>query len=555
MVGWIHVVRAGCIAGLGCSSSLVTLVVEIDVTPEFPPPNSAHRADPTTGPGDAGEPTAHEPVVGPPRFFISYRRSDTAEFVETLDRRVREDMGSQSVFRDAADLIAGEPFERRLFEEINASDIVLVVIGPAWAAPLKGGTNGSRLDDPDDFVRREVRAALENRPRSMPMPVLVAGAAFPPALPSDIEAVAQHHGVVLDHDELGREDSRGYQAILVGAWVAKSRSVPNGVLVFGDGSPTATARLDALVSELKQRDLVDVSRISRYACGAQMLSLRKARRLARRFPDVIVVVDEGSARSPVLTARVDALLQHRVGRVAVLTFGGTITFSSGVAVSSGALEGLAPDLGAALARLGAKSATSTSRMLSLGSTTPLATKVAAGFAAVGALTGGALGVARLFDSERSSTLDGDWDVGTFVADADNIENVTSFESGTMSFRKVDEDCGGDDCEIRVVDGPDVLRGATLVRNDETSFSIMLPADADTTIRSLTDGGLRCPAEGEEFTDITDRASLSFGVHATDDTAASDLVFTFAVHAPAVQVATGSCSAGTVEWTATASRLD
>jgi hypothetical protein len=160
-------------------------------------------------------------LTSAPRLFISYRRDDTSAFVAALDRRLRQDMGSRNVFRDVHDLIAGERFEVRLTDEIEHSDIVLVVIGPQWEG-AGSGTSAPRLARDDDFVRLEVRTALEHRPRTTPMPVLVDGATFPTVLPGDIEAIKEHHSVTLEQAELERRNAPGYQALLVGTWVARA---------------------------------------------------------------------------------------------------------------------------------------------------------------------------------------------------------------------------------------------------------------------------------------------------------------------------------------------
>ena len=197
---------------------------------------------------------------------------------------------------------------------------MLVVIGPRWEGATDG-TGPSRLARDDDFVRLEVRTALGHRPRTTPMPVLVDGATFPTALPADIEAIAQHHAVTLTHDELERAMLLAIKALLVGTWVAKSRSVPNGVILLGDDSPKAKA-LDAGRGDA-QGNLIDVGQITRYARAGRRCC-RCARPPPRSKLDVIVAIDDESADSPVLAARVEALRDHRLRKIALLTIGGGI---------------------------------------------------------------------------------------------------------------------------------------------------------------------------------------------------------------------------------------
>jgi hypothetical protein len=57
---------------------------------------------------------------------------------------------------------------------------------------------------------------------------------------------------------------------------------------------------------------------------------------------VIVAIDEESADSPMLAARVQALRDRRLGKIALLTIGGGITYGAGVAAGTGALGNLSP---------------------------------------------------------------------------------------------------------------------------------------------------------------------------------------------------------------------
>ena len=74
------------------------------------------------------------------------------------------------------------------------------MIGPDWLrAPDKDGRR--RIDDPSDWVHREVQIALE---RGIAVPVLVHGAAMPSAqaLPEPIKALAEANALTLRDDVL-----------------------------------------------------------------------------------------------------------------------------------------------------------------------------------------------------------------------------------------------------------------------------------------------------------------------------------------------------------------
>lgn len=109
-------------------------------------------------------------------IFLSYRRQDSQSATGRLSDRLEAHFGPARVFRDHDSIIAGEDFAEAIRRAIDASSVVLVIIGPRWvdAANAQGQR---RLDDPADFVRLEIEAALD---AGVPIvPVLVEGATMP----------------------------------------------------------------------------------------------------------------------------------------------------------------------------------------------------------------------------------------------------------------------------------------------------------------------------------------------------------------------------------------
>ena len=90
--------------------------------------------------------------------FISYRRSDTAGEATALARSLRDALGDQAVFMDVEDAELGRDFREILDERLNSVEVVLVLIGKGWLALDRGK---SRLEQPNDYVRRELKAALD----------------------------------------------------------------------------------------------------------------------------------------------------------------------------------------------------------------------------------------------------------------------------------------------------------------------------------------------------------------------------------------------------------
>jgi hypothetical protein len=128
-------------------------------------------------------------------LFISYRRDDQAGFAGRLADALESAFGADSVFRDVQDIRPGEDFVDALHTQLQSVDVMLVMIGPAWLTVSRNGVR--RLDEADDFVRREIEAGLESG--KPVLPVLVGGAAMPAEddLPAAIGALARRQAFVL----------------------------------------------------------------------------------------------------------------------------------------------------------------------------------------------------------------------------------------------------------------------------------------------------------------------------------------------------------------------
>jgi hypothetical protein len=126
-----------------------------------------------------------------PTVFVSYRREDSAGHAGRLYDALVARFGERSVFMDV-ELAPGIDFVRRITEAVGACDVLVVVIGPRWAAAP------SRLDDPGDYVRLEVETALR-RPDVRVVPTLVAGARMPALdeLPESLRELTRRNAIEL----------------------------------------------------------------------------------------------------------------------------------------------------------------------------------------------------------------------------------------------------------------------------------------------------------------------------------------------------------------------
>jgi hypothetical protein len=141
------------------------------------------------------------------RVFVSYRRSDVGGHAGRLNDALVRRLGQDKVFHDLTGIAAGRDFTAEIDAALASADAVLAVIGPGW---LSAGTSDgrSRLSDPDDFVRRELVAALGT---DIPVvPVLVGGAALPSAeqLPAELAELTRRQAVAVRDDAFHEDVDR-----------------------------------------------------------------------------------------------------------------------------------------------------------------------------------------------------------------------------------------------------------------------------------------------------------------------------------------------------------
>jgi flagellar biosynthesis GTPase FlhF len=132
------------------------------------------------------------------RIFISYRRDDSEGQAGRLFDDLTAHFGSDAVFMDVAAIRKGLDFRRIIHEHVTSCGVLLVIIGKRWLS-VTDGKGRRRLDDPNDFVRLEIAAALS---RGIPVvPVRVHDAAMPTEqeLPDALKELAFRNGTELTH--------------------------------------------------------------------------------------------------------------------------------------------------------------------------------------------------------------------------------------------------------------------------------------------------------------------------------------------------------------------
>jgi hypothetical protein len=137
-------------------------------------------------------------------IFVSYRRADSAAETGRLHSTILRELGKASVFMDTSSIEPGTEWPKELEEALQKAQIVIVVIGTEWIR-ISDEFGLRRIDQENDWVRREIEFALRENKKLLPL--LVRGAKMPPSnkLPTSISALTQRQAVDIrdaywDHD-------------------------------------------------------------------------------------------------------------------------------------------------------------------------------------------------------------------------------------------------------------------------------------------------------------------------------------------------------------------
>lgn len=109
------------------------------------------------------------------KIFISYRRDDSGGYALHLFEHLSAHFGKDQIFMDIERIDPGEDFVQVIEQAVGSCDVLIALIGRQWLTITDG--TARRLDNPHDFVRLEIAAALNRNVRVIP--VLVQGAAMP----------------------------------------------------------------------------------------------------------------------------------------------------------------------------------------------------------------------------------------------------------------------------------------------------------------------------------------------------------------------------------------
>ena len=141
------------------------------------------------------------------RVFISYRRDDTAYPAGWLYDRLANQYGGGQVFKDVDSINLGDDFVQAITAAVGSCDVLLALIGKLWLT-LTDESGQRRLDDPDDFVRLEIEAALTRNVRVIP--ILIDGARMPrlDELPDSLVSLGRRQALELNPNRFEYDTGR-----------------------------------------------------------------------------------------------------------------------------------------------------------------------------------------------------------------------------------------------------------------------------------------------------------------------------------------------------------
>jgi hypothetical protein len=122
-------------------------------------------------------------------IFINYRRDDTRFYVDKLYSRLTKRFGRDKVFKDTSSIELGDNFVRAIEAAVGQCLVVLAVIGKQWLT-ANDSENRRRIDNPEDYLRRELETALDQKIKIIP--ILVQKATMPSSLdlPKSLELLS-----------------------------------------------------------------------------------------------------------------------------------------------------------------------------------------------------------------------------------------------------------------------------------------------------------------------------------------------------------------------------
>ncbi|GGM73730.1 hypothetical protein GCM10011609_06920 [Lentzea pudingi] len=134
-----------------------------------------------------------------PKFFINYRTGDAEAVPELLHREMSRRLGERAVFRDIRSMRPGTPdFADALESNVRNCETVIALVGKRWET-ITNNEGVLFLEDPDDWVRRELILAHQAGKRVIPVLIGLRFALKKASLPPELAFLADFQSRHLRH--------------------------------------------------------------------------------------------------------------------------------------------------------------------------------------------------------------------------------------------------------------------------------------------------------------------------------------------------------------------
>ena len=162
-------------------------------------------------------------------------------FAGRIYDRLAERLGRDNVFFDVDAIQPGQDFVNTLSKRVGDCDTLIAIIGKRWTSCVDNESR-RRIEDPEDFVRIEVEAALK---RDVPViPVLIDGAPMPlaPELPDGLKELIRKQAVEISHNRFDSDVERLVDAVSEIERAARPPTTALSMRERADGIPAKHVR-------------------------------------------------------------------------------------------------------------------------------------------------------------------------------------------------------------------------------------------------------------------------------------------------------------------------
>jgi esterase/lipase superfamily enzyme len=132
------------------------------------------------------------------KIFLCYRRDESAGYAARVRDSLEREFGGDLLFIDMDGMPTGSDVTALVHQQVATCQVLLAIIGPDWL-DARDEAGMRRLDDPNDFVRIEIVAALARD--IAVIPTLLDGAEMPKAdqLPNDLKQLSRRNWLDVRH--------------------------------------------------------------------------------------------------------------------------------------------------------------------------------------------------------------------------------------------------------------------------------------------------------------------------------------------------------------------